>query len=69
MNRSPDVSTLRWRTSSYSSGNGNECVEVADTGALIAVRDSKNPGGPRFAFSRHEITRLAGRIKRGDLDL
>ena len=38
--------SLTWRKSSYSSGQGGNCVEVAalpDGG--IAVRDSKNPGG------------------------
>jgi hypothetical protein len=36
-----------WRKSSYSSDQGGECVEVAETPtATIAVRDSKNPAGP-----------------------
>ncbi|WP_407838126.1 DUF397 domain-containing protein [Streptomyces sp. DSM 116496] len=36
-----------WRKSSYSSGDGGNCVEVADglTG-LVPVRDSKVEGGP-----------------------
>ena len=44
-----DVETAwaRWRTSSYSGGNGGACVEVADmSGGLRAVRDSKDPAGP-----------------------
>jgi Domain of unknown function (DUF397) len=42
-----------WRKSSYSGGNegGSNCVEVAGTGALIAVRDSKNPSRGSLAFS------------------
>ncbi|MEV5507878.1 DUF397 domain-containing protein [Streptomyces orinoci] len=39
------LSGVRWRKSSYSSGNG-ACVEVAETGGIVAVRDSKDPGGP-----------------------
>ena len=40
-----------WRRASYSGGNGGECVEVASTAmALVAVRDSKNPNGPKLAF-------------------
>jgi hypothetical protein len=38
--------SLIWRKSSYSSGQGGNCVEVAalpDGG--MAVRDSKNPSG------------------------
>jgi hypothetical protein len=36
---------MRWRTSSYSTGGGNdgECVEVAYPGPTVAVRDSKSP--------------------------
>lgn len=39
-----------WRTSSRSSGNGN-CVEVATGAASVAVRDSKDRGGPVLAFA------------------
>lgn len=41
-------SELRWRTSSYSSGAGGECVEVAVDAATVRVRDSKQvaQGGP-----------------------
>lgn len=35
---------MKWKTSSYSVGNG-QCVEVADTGSNLLVRDSKNPAG------------------------
>ncbi|MEU0335819.1 DUF397 domain-containing protein [Streptomyces sp. NPDC006193] len=39
---------LSWRTSSYSTGSGGECVEVAVTAAGVHVRDSKRvtQGGP-----------------------
>ncbi|WSM43259.1 DUF397 domain-containing protein [Streptomyces cellulosae] len=41
-------SDLRWFTSSYSSGAGGECVEVALDAAAVHVRDSKcvTQGGP-----------------------
>ncbi|MET9193316.1 DUF397 domain-containing protein [Streptomyces olivaceus] len=39
---------LVWFKSSYSSsGDGNDCVEVAITPATIHIRDSKRPNGPR----------------------
>ncbi|GAA0395326.1 DUF397 domain-containing protein [Streptomyces luteireticuli] len=44
-----DLSGARWRKSSHSSGNG-ACVEAAETGGIVAVRDSKNPGGPALRF-------------------
>ncbi|MBD0837338.1 DUF397 domain-containing protein [Streptomyces sp. TRM68416] len=34
-----------WRKSSYSSDQGGDCVEVAES-TTIAIRDSKNPAGP-----------------------
>ncbi|WP_166028021.1 DUF397 domain-containing protein [Streptomyces chilikensis] len=39
---------LRWFTSSYSSGAGGECVEVAVEAIAVHVRDSKQVarGGP-----------------------
>ncbi|MGC5562649.1 DUF397 domain-containing protein [Streptomyces sp. FR-108] len=35
-----------WRVSSYSSGAGGECVEVASWQDLTYVRDSKDTAGP-----------------------
>ncbi|MFF0729445.1 DUF397 domain-containing protein [Streptomyces sp. NPDC004134] len=40
-----------WRKSSYSGNNGGDCVEVAATPTAVPVRDSKDPDGPRLAFS------------------
>jgi hypothetical protein len=43
---------LVWRTSSYSSVQGN-CVEVARAAGLprILVRDSRRPAGPVLSFA------------------
>ncbi|MFE2582038.1 DUF397 domain-containing protein [Streptomyces sp. NPDC059378] len=41
---------IQWRKSSYSSDQGGNCVEVAETSATVAVRDSKNPAGPVLGF-------------------
>jgi hypothetical protein len=45
-----DLTGLRWRTSSYSSGNG-QCVEVAPITEGVALRDSKNPTGGVLRFA------------------
>ncbi|MGP3685649.1 DUF397 domain-containing protein [Streptomyces sp. IBSNAI002] len=37
-----------WRKSSYSGDTGGQCVEVSTRPCLVAVRDSKDPGGPVF---------------------
>ncbi|GII86250.1 hypothetical protein Ssi03_42400 [Sphaerisporangium siamense] len=42
-----DLSVAVWRKSTYSSGNGGQCVEVASNlPRVVAVRDSKNTGVP-----------------------
>jgi len=49
--REYDLSTVSWRKSSYSGGSGGNCLEVAPGHpALVPVRDSKNPLGPKLAF-------------------
>ncbi|MFG2553602.1 DUF397 domain-containing protein [Streptomyces sp. NPDC048581] len=50
-NSNTDLRSVQWRKSSYSSGTGGECVEVADhLPGIIPVRDSKNPDGPALVF-------------------
>ncbi|MER6318676.1 DUF397 domain-containing protein [Streptomyces sp. NPDC001581] len=46
-----DLTGVLWRKSSYSGGTGGDCVEVAAQPCQVAVRDSKNPGGPVFTVT------------------
>ncbi|MEU2578560.1 DUF397 domain-containing protein [Streptomyces anulatus] len=47
-----DASELEWFKSSYSSsGDGNDCVEVATTLGAVHVRDTKDVQGPRLAIA------------------
>ncbi len=39
----PAADTLSWFKSSYSSGSGGDCVEIADAGTAVMIRDSKRP--------------------------
>ncbi|MEO5876785.1 MAG: DUF397 domain-containing protein [Streptosporangiaceae bacterium] len=48
----PDLSSASWRKSMNSDSEGENCVEVAGLPDVIAVRDSKNPDGPKLAFGR-----------------
>jgi hypothetical protein len=56
-----------WRKSSYSGGNegGSNCVEVAGTGDLIAVRDSKNPGQGSLTFSARQWRAFVAAVRSG----
>jgi hypothetical protein len=51
-----------WRKSTYSFSNGN-CVEVAGTGTMIAVRDSQDQGGPQLAFAPEPWAAFAAAVK------
>ena len=42
----PSLSDSAWFKSSYSSGEGGECVEVAAASGAVHVRDSKVAAGP-----------------------
>jgi hypothetical protein len=65
-----DLTGATWRKSSYSGGNGGNCVEVAsDLPGVVAVRDSKDRGGPVLIFTPDEWRALAAEAKAGDLDL
>lgn len=47
-----DLTGVSWRKSSYSGTNGGDCVEVAAAlPAAIAIRDSKDPDGPKLIFT------------------
>ena len=59
-----------WRKSSYSGDNGGNCVEVArNLPGLVAVRDSKNPGGLVLAFTPQQWRSFAAGIRAGEHDL
>ncbi len=54
---------LQWRKATYSSGNGGNCIEVATADRIVAVRDSKNPDGPRLAFRARAWQAFAAKVK------
>ncbi len=71
-----DLSNAAWRKSSYSGGNGGQCVEVATaTGresglaGVCAVRDSRDPGGPVLAFSPGQWRLFTAGVKAGRVGL
>ena len=67
-----DLTGAAWRKSSYSGGNGGQCVEVAAIPAArdepdrtCAVRDSTDPGGPALAFGRRPWQQFTVKVKTG----
>jgi len=56
-------SAITWRKSSYSGNNGGGCVEAGNAAPVIAVRDSKDPDGPRLVFGRAAWEAFAANLK------
>ena len=60
-----DLSRAIWRKSGRSGGNGGQCVEVAQNlPAIVAVRDSKDPGGTPLVVTNAAWAAFLATIKR-----
>ena len=65
-----DQIELSWRKASYSGNGGGSCVEVASNlPGIVAVRDSKNPDGPKLTLSEQAWSEFVDGIKLGKFDL
>jgi hypothetical protein len=61
------TSNLTWIKSSYSGGQGGNCVEVAVLpGGGRAVRDSKAPHGPALSFTPAEWAAFTATVRDGE---
>jgi|tagenome__1003787_1003787.scaffolds.fasta_scaffold18875351_2 hypothetical protein len=63
---SPEA-VLIWIKASRSYGKG-ECVEVADNGGAVLMRDSKDPDGARLRFTKPGFAALLRAAADGALD-
>ncbi|WP_253874549.1 DUF397 domain-containing protein [Actinomadura rupiterrae] len=57
-----EVGDVAWQRSSHSGAGGN-CVEVAGAAAVVAVRDSQDPEGPKLLLSASAWTELLSRAR------
>lgn len=65
-----DLARAVWRKSTRSGGgNDSNCIEVADLGTAVAVRDSKHPTGPVLIFTPDEWHAFLDGAKDGEFDL
>jgi hypothetical protein len=62
-----DLSRAAWRKSTRSGVNG--CVEVGLVDGRVAVRDSKDRGGPVLVFTAHEWEAFLGGARDGEFEL
>lgn len=58
---------VSWQKSTASEPQ-KSCVEFAKVGNVIAIRDSKVPGGPILQFNEHEIAAMLDGVKAGEFD-
>ncbi|MGI5163775.1 DUF397 domain-containing protein [Spirillospora sp. CA-253888] len=58
------MSATVWRKASRSNDTGGACVELADLGKSVGVRDSKDPLGPKLLLSHATFRALATDLKR-----
>lgn len=58
---------LAWRKSTYSGANG-DCVEVAESDGLVAMRHSKEPDQGTIFYTRAEIAAFIKGCKAGEFD-
>jgi hypothetical protein len=65
-----DLSRAAWQKSSYSGSNGGQCVEVArNVPGVVAVRDSKDSGGPSLIVTAGEWCAFLDGVRRGGFGL
>jgi hypothetical protein len=52
-----------WRKSSYSSGNGGQCVEAGHAAGTVLVRDTNDRDGVTLSVSREAWTRFTAALR------
>ncbi len=58
---------IQWLRASFCSA-GNGCVETARIGDTYAIRDGKDPDGPKLLFDRTEWQAFLAGARTGEFD-
>ncbi|MEU5995812.1 DUF397 domain-containing protein [Spirillospora sp. NPDC047418] len=58
-----DLNGLTWRKAMKSGENGGACVELTSASNVIAIRDSKDPSGPKLIIDREDFVRFTASLK------
>ncbi len=57
-----------WRKSSFSGANGGNCVEIAEAGDDLLVRNSNKPDVGTIPFTKAELAAFIAGCKAGEFD-
>jgi uncharacterized protein DUF397 len=60
---------LHWFTSSFSGGNGENCVEVAFLPGTVAVRDTKDRALVPHRYATADWTAFLAGVRAGEFEL
>ena len=60
--------SLVWCKARRSTANG-QCVEIASASGRVAIRDSKDPGGPILVYTQAEFSTFLEGARNGEFDL
>ena len=59
----------QWRKSTFSNGQGGDCVELADLGESVGMRDSKlGDDSPVLSLTRDQLAGLIAGVNAGEFD-
>ena len=63
-----ELGRVRWRKSSASNPSGN-CVELAELpDGAVAMRNSRQPGGPALVYTHAEMAAFLAGVRNGEFD-
>ncbi|WP_083983931.1 DUF397 domain-containing protein [Actinomadura hibisca] len=57
------MESVTWRKASASGNDGDHCVELANLGPAVGMRDSKSPEAGHLTVDRASLRALVARIK------
>ncbi|MGW7486810.1 DUF397 domain-containing protein [Streptomyces sp. NPDC054786] len=64
------LTRTEWTKSSYSDGDGGQCIEfsraLTEAHGLVPVRDSKDPDGPALIFPAADWSSFLTAVKGGE---
>lgn len=58
-----EPTSATWRTSSYTGGNGGNCVEIGNADRAVVIRDTKNRKGVVLTFGPKAFREFVASVK------